>query len=209
MNNNITNRINSFFKSLISNKKNLIKVLLVLVILLSALILKLYENNNDDIEVESAQSDSMIGVICVDLGGEVVSPGIYQVETDTRLYEVIELAGGLTSNADTESINQAAYVEDGEKIIIPIKTAQITSDGSEGEIDGAENLSSSASNSGLININYATKDELKTLSGIGDVIADRIIEYRTGNKFKNKEDIKSVKGIGDAIFEKIEPYITV
>ena len=59
-----------------------------------------------------------------------------------------------------------------------------------------------------VNINYAGKDELKTLNGIGDVTAEKIIEYRKSNRFKKKEDIKAVKGIGDAIYEKIKDSIT-
>ena len=60
---------------------------------------------------------------------------------------------------------------------------------------------------GLVNINTATLDELKTLNGIGDVIAERIIEYRSSNAFKSKEDVMSVNGIGKAVYEKIKDHI--
>ena len=63
--------------------------------------------------------------------------------------------------------------------------------------------------SGTININTATADELKTLSGIGDVMAERIISYRSSAAFKSKEDIMSVDGIGSKTYEKIKDDITV
>ena len=65
------------------------------------------------------------------------------------------------------------------------------------------------SSSGKININTASKEELKQLDGIGDVMADRIIEYRMSSSFKSKEDIMSVKGIGSGTYEKIKEDITV
>ena len=61
----------------------------------------------------------------------------------------------------------------------------------------------------LININSATKEELMTLSGIGESKARAIIDYRTQNKFIKIEDIKNVSGIGDSAFEKIKDYIAV
>jgi competence protein ComEA len=140
----------------------------------------------------------------VDIGGAVEEPGVYQVAKDTRLYEVIEMAGGLTENADTDSVNRASCVEDGQKIIIPVK----------GSVDREGTVSvypdtPASSGSGLININTASSDELKTLSGIGDAIADRIIQYRSSHSFKSKEDIMSVDGIGSKTYDKIKDRITV
>ena len=63
---------------------------------------------------------------------------------------------------------------------------------------------------GLVNINTASIDELKTLSGIGDSRAEDIVAYREANgSFSSIEDIKNVSGIGESIFSKIKPYITV
>lgn len=61
----------------------------------------------------------------------------------------------------------------------------------------------------LISINNATKEELMSISGIGESKADSIIEYRKENEFKSIEDIKNISGIGDSLFEKIKNYITV
>lgn len=211
MNNEVICRIKTLFESLIRNKKNLIKLMLVAVILLAALILRVHESSKEQLQVESARDNSLNEVIYVDLSGAVVSPGVYQVNATTRLYEVIEMAGGLTSNADIDAINRAEYVEDGEKILIPTKyVQQQPAEGNDEElIDDPSSTTSQTTGSSLININYATKEELKRLDGVGDAIADRIIEYRSAKKFKKKEDIKAVKGIGDVIFEKIKNLITV
>jgi competence protein ComEA len=113
------------------------------------------------------------------------------------------MAGGLTEDADADRVNRASFVEDGQKIIIPEKGSEIA-----GDLTSASAAPADSGN-GLININTATADELKTLSGIGDVTAEKIIEYRSSKSFKSKEDIMSVDGIGSKTYEKIKDRITV
>jgi competence protein ComEA len=216
MKENAVNRIRSCIEDLISDRKRLIRVMLIILMILAALILRMHENSRNDITINDSEASSSSGQICVDIGGAVVKPGVYTVVPDTRLFEVIEMAGGLLSNADTDSINRAEYVEDGEKIIIPSRayTGQpaegYTEEGSQDEGDDPEgHEDSSVSSSGLVNINTASKEELKTLSGIGDVKADKIIEYRKSGRFRSKEDIKKVEGIGEATYNSIKDLITV
>jgi competence protein ComEA len=104
---------------------------------------------------------------------------------------------------EDEHGNRASFVEDGQKIIIPEKGSDIAGD------PASASAAPGDSGSGLININTATADELKTLSGIGDVTAEKIIEYRSSKSFKSKEDIMSVDGIGSKTYEKIKDRITV
>ena len=141
--------------------------------------------------------------IFVDISGAVEKPGVYEVSNDTRLFEVIEMAGGLSEDADADHVNQASFVEDGQKIIIPVKGSDAVNDLLSGSAEYT------GEDSGLININTAAADELKTLSGIGDTMAQRIIEYRSQRAFKSKEDIMSVDGIGSKTYEKIKDSITV
>ena len=212
-------KIRDYFEDLLRDKKTLIKILFVILILLIAGILRLSGEsdpsvsidraNDTGIEVEEASEDhSGSAEICVDIGGQVVNPGVYQVSEGTRLFQLIEMAGGLTENADTDTINRASYVEDGEKILIPSKASSSSVGTGSGALTGETDVSVGISPGGLVNINLASKEELKTLNGIGDVTAEKIIEYRKENRFKKKEDIKSVKGIGDAIFDKIKDSIT-
>ena len=211
------NKVRDLFDDIIKDRKTLVKIMSVVLILLVAAVLRISAANKPDVNIEHATAsvessedqgdDPARMTVCVDIGGQVVNPGVYQVNESTRLYQLIELAGGLTELADPDAINQASYVEDGEKIIIPAKNSAI--DPAEGS-SSSEIVSnvSAISSSGIVNINSANKEELMTLNGIGEVMAERIIEYRASNRFKKKEDIKSVKGIGDGIFAKIKDDIT-
>lgn len=215
----ITDKARSLLEDALKDKKKLIKIMTVAVILLLALIFRIAGSSEPDIAIENAEAYSADEIesedseesgeyvsldnLYVDISGAVNSPGVYSVSSKTRLYEVVEMAGGLTDKADINSINQASFVEDGEKIIIPEKGEAIPAANSEDDSSLA-----TSSSSGIININFASKEELKTLNGIGDAIADRIIEYRNSTKFKSKEDIKKVKGIGDGIYDKIKEQIT-
>lgn len=206
-------KLKDTIEDLLKDKKALLRILSVILILFVAVILRIHDENKADITIETAETENETeyseennaqpAVFFVDIGGAVAKPGVYQVSKDTRLFEVIDMAGGLTEDADADHVNRASFVEDGQKIIIPVK-------GSDGTIDAeTESEISSASDTGLININTATADELKTLSGIGDVMAERIIAYRSEKTFKNKEDLMSVEGIGNKTYEKIKDNITI
>lgn len=149
------------------------------------------------------------GDIYVDICGEVVRPGVYQIASGTRLFEVIAQAGGLTAEADINVINQAEAVYDGQKIRIlsyaetsqGVQTASNPSGGQGG---------SQGSSDGKVNINRADAAALQTIPGIGPSKAERIIDYRnTAGPFQSIEDIKNVSGIGNKTFESIREYLTV
>ena len=211
---NVVNKLKDAFEGMLGDKKTLIKVLSVVLILLVAAGLRIYDESKADITIESADETAELEyseesivqtqTLFVDIGGAVRNPGVYEVSEDTRLFQVIEMAGGLSDDADTDNVNRASFVTDGQKIIIPVKGSENTG----GIITGPAAVSTSADN-GLININTATADELKSLSGVGDAIAERIIEYRSSKAFKSKEDIMSVDGIGSKTYEKIKDRITV
>ena len=210
---NVVGRIRDALESMLGDKKTLIKIASIVVILLIALILRIHDESKADItietegrenEVEYSEEESVpLQVIFVDIGGAVEKPGVYEVTKDTRLFEVVDMAGGLTEDADADQVNQASFVEDGQKIIIPEKGSTGSGDTASAAVIPAD------ANNGLININTASADELKTLSGIGDVTAEKIIEYRSSKSFKSKEDIMSVDGIGSKTYEKIKDRITV
>ncbi|MGC9171508.1 helix-hairpin-helix domain-containing protein [Caldisericum sp.] len=132
--------------------------------------------------------------------GEVKHPDVYELEENSIIKDAITLAGGVTENADLIAINLAKKLTDGEEVIVPAKE------------NSTSNSTVSASNAktGKININSATKEELMTLPGIGEVKANAIIDYRTKNgPFKSIHDIVNVSGIGEKTFEKIKDLITV
>lgn len=216
---NVVCRIKDALESMLGDRKTLLKIVSVVLILLVALILRIHDENKADIMIESSgssesseqteynevteESVTHTQTIFVDISGAVEKPGVYEVSNNTRLFEVIEMAGGLSEDADTDHVNQASFVEDGQKIIIPVKGSDAVNDLLSGSAEYT------GEDSGLININTAAADELKTLSGIGDTMAQRIIEYRSQRAFKSKEDIMSVDGIGSKTYEKIKDSITV
>lgn len=138
--------------------------------------------------------------IFVEICGCVNNPGVYEVMQNSRVYQVIELAGGLSENAMGKAVNQAAFVNDGQQIYIPSveEGAAQNNDVSDGSIQK------------LVNINSAEKEELMSLPGIGESKALAVIAYRENNgRFGKVEDIMNVSGIKEAAFNKIKELICV
>ena len=133
-----------------------------------------------------------IEYIYVDIKGEVNYPGVYRVSSETRLFQLIEIAGGLTIYADTDDINLAVRMNDEDTFLIP-----------------SYKVASEENNKTLININTASLEMLMTLNGIGEQTALNIIDYRVNvAKFQTINDLLNVSGIGSATLEKIRSYIT-
>lgn len=147
-------------------------------------------------------------VLVVQIEGGVYRPGVYRVPEGTRVYELIERAGGAKEGADLSGLNLAAPLYDGQKITIPLIPPS-----SPGEVSAATSSQvaarSSVSSSSLINVNTASPKELESLPGIGEVLAQRIVEYReTHGPFRSPEDLLKVKGIGPKKLENIRDRIT-
>ena len=158
------------------------------------------EQNATDPEEEQNTETVENTVFCyVYICGQVSVPGVYAVPEGTRIYEVVELAGGFSTNADRTSINLAICVTDGQQIYIP-------------SVEETQNKDATAgiNSEGKVNINYATQDELCTIPGIGETRAGEIIAYREENgAFTDIEEIKLVSGIKDGLYQKIKNYIIV
>lgn len=175
----------------LKNKK--VRVILISLGCLIILIIYLINKRSNDEESSVIENNVSINYddLIVEIKGEVNKTGIYSVGSETRVNDVIILAGGLTINADTTNINLAEKVEDGMVIFIPSKKIE-------------ENEST------LININTATKEELMKLNGIGEAKAQAIITYRNNNNgFKNIEELVKVNGISEKIYLSIKDKITV
>lgn len=136
--------------------------------------------------------------IHVSVSGAVRSPGVVEVPLGARLLEVVDAAGGFTSEADTDHLNLAGRVGDGEQVEIPA-------------IGAAETAAATrASGEGLIDLNTASVAELDELPGIGEVIGGRIIEYRQVNgPFTSVDQLSNVEGISPRLVDEIRPYVTV
>ena len=137
--------------------------------------------------------------------GAVNAPGVYELKKDARVFEAITLAGGMTAEAAPEAVSQARTVADGEQIYVPtVREVQMQGSGVEDIVTGNADVS------GKININTAGKEELMTLTGIGEAKAQSILDYREEHgKFGSIEDLMLIEGIKEGVFNKIKEDITI
>ena len=155
------------------------------------------ETNNKDEKAEDKHDEK----IFVDVKGAVKHPGVFETTKDKRVRDLIEEAGGLLDDADTSTLNLSQKVKD-QMVIYVLKHGEKPKQISDG--------GSSSSNTDVININTANKEQLMKISGVGKTKAEAIISYREKNgDFKKKDDITKVHGIGKATFEKIKDKIEV
>lgn len=192
-----------------------------------------------ELKNESVDTKIQKEVIKVDVKGYIENPGVYELLVGARVIDAIKAAGGLTEESYTRYLNLSKKLEDENVIIVNSKDEiEIIKKGENKEIYCEEtnkacletkdiitnDLKSDNKNTNkqditsknndnvntLVNINTASKEELIKLSGIGESIALRIIEYREENgNFNSIEDIMNVKGIGESIYAKIKKNITV
>lgn len=138
----------------------------------------------------------------VDVSGAVNCPGVYLLRSGSRVFEAIEMAGGLRADADTRDLNQAAVIADGQKLYI-YTVGEIAPQ----TLGQAEEMSAA---DGKVNINSASREELMTLPGIGESKADAIIAYRQEKgPFSSAEEIKNISGIKEGVYSKIADSIKV
>ena len=217
------------------HRKEIIIGLTISFIIVTIIFIFLYNNLNNNTKVVKEKTISLkktksketkeIEEYKVDIKGEVNSPGIYTLNSNNRVIDVIEKAGGLTENANTSVINLSKKITDEMVIIIYSnqevlefeKTKEKEKQLQEKCIQKDENSlkndacisNSQTTTNNKININTASLEELQTLNGIGEAKAKDIISYRETNKFNTIEDIKNVPGIGEGLFAKIKESITV
>lgn len=177
-------------------------------------------------EVEKVEVDLKNDLVYVDIKGAVKKPGVYKINSDKKIIDVITMAGGLMENANTDNINLSKKVTD-EMVIIIYTNEEVKNSNIVDTVikvidkecvcpniqnDGCINteINDSITNvNKTININTATLEELMSINGLGEAKAKAIIKYREENGyFKIIDDLLNVSGIGEALFEKIKEYIT-
>ncbi|MED0655872.1 helix-hairpin-helix domain-containing protein [Anoxybacillus ayderensis] len=152
-------------------------------------------------QVEQAEKQEEQTSVFVDVKGAVKRAGVYEVASTSRIRDVIEMAGGLTEEADETKVNLAMKVRDEMVIYVPKKGEEIS------ELADMHTMDQS---NGKVNINTATAEQLQTLQGIGPAKAAAIIAYREEHgPFQKAEDLLNVSGIGQKSLEKIKEQIVV
>ncbi len=184
-------------KNFVVKYKTYIILVIVVIISITSIVIDNLENKSkiiiNDNELEKNKIEDKIAVY---ISGEVNNPGVYYIEEDKRLNDLIDLCGGFTKEADITDLNLAEKLNDTDKIYVPKLIIE-------------ENEPNENEENNLLNINTATKNELKELDGIGETLANNIIEYRRNNKFITIEDILNVNGIGESKYNNIKEYICV
>lgn len=200
------------------------KIIITVVILVISIIgLKLFLSKNaakvsqfeevvltdtTDLIAETEKENNDVVKMYVDIKGAVKLPGMYEVTSDMRVLNVIDMAGGLKETADDSQVNFSQRIEDQMVIYIPVEGEELSETVIAGTNSNTANISKDED--GKVNLNQATKEELMTLSGVGEKKAEKIIEYREENgSFKTIEDLKNVNGFGEKSFESLEKYISI
>ena len=162
-----------------------------------------FEGEEQQLQFEPQTQVDLVSLpeyIYIDIKWQVQNPGVYKVLKESRLFQLLSLAGGATSEADTLAINLSLKLYDQQVVYIP---------SFEDEYPIITDIISN-NTSGIININSASLELLDTLPGIGPSTAQSIIDYRTEvGFFESIEDIINVTGIGEATFNEIKDLITV
>lgn len=157
---------------------------------------------------------SATGKVVVDVKGAVNKPGVYHLPHGSRVQEAVNAAGGLRDDADGNQVNLAKQLVDAQALYIPAKGEQAPA----GMGTAASASTSASSDSGgtttadhePINLNSATKEQLTTITGIGDKKADLILQYRQEHgQFKSIDDLKNINGFGDKTVDKLRDQLAV
>lgn len=169
--------------------------------------LKETEEENNNLVIENSNENSSLqtssnNTIVVEIKGEVMKPDVYTLSEGSIIKDLIEMAGGLTEEADISNINRAKEINNHDLIIITnINDVNI-------DVEAENNEVNEESDDGKISINDSDISKLKEIPGIGEVKANSIILYREKNNgFKSIEELKNVDGIGEKTFEKIKDSI--
>lgn len=149
--------------------------------------------------------DSKSNILVVDVQGAVKTPGVYRLQKGAIVQDALKMAGGVIAAADTKQLNQAKKLTDQMQVYVPVA----------GEKSGAGNSSATNGNNGsgdkkVVNINTATVEDFKSVSGIGPKKAEKIIAFREKNgEFKQLHDLTKVSGIGEKSLDSLKDQLTV
>lgn len=135
----------------------------------------------------------------IDIQGAVKNSGVYRVKQGTIVQEALQMAGGLSDNADVKQINQAQRVTDQMQLYVPYKGEKISS-----------NAATNSAKEKVVNINSASVDDFKNVTGVGPKKAEKIVAYREKNgNFNSLHDLTKISGFGEKTVERLKDQLTV
>lgn len=158
------------------------------------------ESDPEDVQEKDSDNAKSEQMIYVQVNGAVAKPGVYALAEGSRIFQAVELAGGVTESADTRSLNQAEVLTDGQMVYV-MNCEEAAAQ--EPQQDGQKE-------DGRVNLNTATQEELMTLPGIGAAKAESILAWREENgSFTQIEDLMKIEGIKDGVFSKIKDSVKI
>lgn len=145
--------------------------------------------------------------IVVDVGGKVREPGIHRLPAGSRVADALSAAGGVKPGTDTDGLNRARFLVDGEQVIVGGPAPAPAPGASAGPAPGGPG-GGVAAPAAPVSLNTASADQLDTLPGVGPVLAQHIIDYRTQHGgFRSVDELREVNGIGDRRFADLRTLV--
>lgn len=150
----------------------------------------------------------------VDVAGKVRRPGVYRLAAGARVVDAVTAAGGMLPGVDPVSVNLAAHVSDGQQIVVGAAAGLAPPAGTAGSSPNATGSAvaggAAAAPSSPLDLNTATETQLDGLPGVGPVLAQRIVDWRSEHgRFASVNQLNEVSGIGDAKFAQLKSLVTV
>jgi competence protein ComEA len=140
--------------------------------------------------------------LVVDVAGKVRHPGLVRLTPGARVNDALTAAGGLLPGASTGTLNLARKVADGEQVVVGDAVASPAA--------GPGSPSTSGTGVGPLDLNAATAQDFDALPGIGPVLADRIVSWRTEHgRFASVDQLREVSGIGESKYQSLKAKVRV
>ncbi|MFE2018277.1 helix-hairpin-helix domain-containing protein [Streptomyces sp. NPDC059499] len=157
----------------------------------------------------SPPTAAMGGQIVVDVSGKVRRPGIQHLPAGSRVADALRAAGGVREGTDVTALNRARVLTDGEQVVVGVPAAQPAAGGSAGgSAGGGDGRGGQARPLAPVSLTTATVEQLETLPGVGPVLAQHIVDYRTEHGgYRSVDELREVNGIGDRRFEDLRPLV--
>lgn len=159
----------------------------------------------------SAAGSAPGGAVTVHVVGQVRHPGVLRLPPGSRVADAVDKAGGATTHANLSAVNLARPLVDGEQVRIPRPGEQVAAAQSGGPgAAGAGGAAGGGDAGGPVNLNTASQAQLEELPGVGPVLAQRIIEWRTEHgRFTTVDELGEVSGVGEKTFAQLQPKVSV
>ena len=146
--------------------------------------------------VTSASTGPTGARLVVDVAGRVRHPGLVRLPPGARVDDALRAAGGVLPGTSTTSLNRAAKLQDGQQVLVGVVSGPSSTGGAGG--------------AALLDLNTATAQDFDALPGIGPVLADRIVSWRTEHgRFASVDQLREVSGIGEAKYQSLKAKVTV